>query len=106
MHAPSAEVPLAYTAGALLTRIYTASPVLFSIADDVLLLREFVGREQNCLYLMPALSHGKVRAPNSGLILEFCLLPTPLYWTMRNTGYLYLPQLYSFLRCTFEHVSL
>ena len=48
--ASSAEVPLAYTADALPTRIHTASPVLFSIAGDVLLLCEFVGHEQNCLY--------------------------------------------------------
>ena len=32
VHAPSAEVPLAYTAGALVAGIHTASPVYFSIA--------------------------------------------------------------------------
>ena len=48
--ASSAEVHLAYTAGALLTGIHTASSVRFSIADDILLLHEFVGQEQNCLY--------------------------------------------------------
>ena len=37
-------------AGALLTRIHTASSAHFSIAVDVLLLHEFVGHEQNCLY--------------------------------------------------------
>ena len=49
-YAPSAEVPLAYTVGTLLKRIHTASPVHFSIADNILLLREFVGHEQSCLY--------------------------------------------------------
>ena len=48
--ASSVEVPLAYTAGALLTRIHTTLPVRFSIADDIRLLREFVGHEQNCLH--------------------------------------------------------
>ena len=50
VHAPSVEVPLAYTAVALFTRIHTASPVLFSIAGDVFLLREFVVHEQTCLH--------------------------------------------------------
>ena len=49
-HAPSAKVPLAYTTGALHTMIHTASSVLVSIADDVLLLHEFIGHKQNCLY--------------------------------------------------------
>ena len=43
--ASSAEVPLAYTAGTLLTGIHRDSPVHFSIADNILLLHEFVGHK-------------------------------------------------------------
>ena len=48
--ASSAEVPLASMAGVLLTRIHTASLIRYSSADGILLLCEFVGRRQDCLY--------------------------------------------------------
>ena len=62
MYAPSAEVPLAYTAVALLTRIHIASLVLFGIAGDVFLLREFAGHEQTCLYSVTCLGGTRYRS--------------------------------------------
>ena len=60
--ASPAEVLLAYTTGALLTRIHTASLVRFSIADDVLMLRRFVGHEQNCLYSVTCCGGSRYRS--------------------------------------------
>ena len=60
MHVLSAEVP--HTAGAPLTRKHTASPVLFSIAGDVLLLSEYVGHEQTCLYSVTCLGGSRYRS--------------------------------------------
>ena len=60
--ASSAQVPLAYTTGALLTRICTASSVTFSIADNILLLCEFVGHEQNSLYSVTCCGGSRYRS--------------------------------------------
>ena len=60
--ASSAEVPLAYMTGAFLTRIPRASPVTFSITDDIILLRKFVGHEQNSLYSVTCCGGSRYRS--------------------------------------------
>ena len=62
IHIHTVNILFAYTAVALLTRIHTASPVLFSIAGDVFLLREFVGHEQTCLYSVTCLGGTRYRS--------------------------------------------